>query len=69
MAASIQGGKTTSFYLSDLECRLLDLIRMQEGPRVSKSTIIAKLIVTDAAQRGININEIAAATTIQGPAS
>lgn len=68
MTASIQGGKVTSFYLSELERQLLEHISRQEGPRVSKSTIVAKMILQDAERRGIDINDVATAMTAGQPA-
>lgn len=68
MTTSIQGGKVTSFYLSELERKLLEHIHKQEGPRVSKSTIVAKMIVQDAERRGISINDVASTLTAGQPA-
>ena len=69
MTTSIQGGKVTSFYLSELERTLLEHIRIQEGPRVSKSTLVAKMIVEDAERRNIDVNAVAMTLTANQPAS
>lgn len=69
MTTSIQGGKVTSLYLSELERTLLEHIRNQEGPRVSRSTIIAKMIVQDAERRNIDVNAVAQTITANQPAS
>lgn len=69
MTTSIQGGKVTSFYLSELERTLLEQIRNQEGPRVSKSTLVAKMIVQDAERRNIDVNAVAQTITANQPAS
>ena len=69
MTTSIQGGKVTSFYLSELERTLLEHIRNQEGPRVSRSTLVAKMIVQDAERRNIDVNAVAQTITANQPAS
>ena len=69
MTTLMQDGKPTSFYLSELERTLLEHIRIQEGPRVSKSTLVAKMIVQDAERRNIDVNAVAMTLTANQPAS
>jgi DNA-binding response OmpR family regulator len=68
MTTPTQGGKPTSFYLSELEQALLEHIRRQEGHRTSKSAIVAKMIVQDAERRNIDIDEVALTLTAGQPA-
>ena len=69
MTTPTQGGKPTSFYLSELERALLEHIRQQEGHRTSSSAIVAYLIMQDAARRNIDINSVAMTLTANQPAS
>ncbi len=65
MTTQLQDGKPTSFYLSALEMALLEHIQRQEGPRTSRSAIVAKMIVQDAKRRGISIDDVAPVTVSQ----
>lgn len=65
MTTSLQDGRPTSFYLSALEIALLEHIQRAEGPRTSRSAIVAKMIMQDAERRGINVNDVAAVTATQ----
>ena len=69
MTTLMQDGKPTSFYLSELERTLLEHIREQEGPRTSKSAVVAKMIVQDAERRNIDVNAVAMTLTDNQPAS
>ncbi len=69
MTTLTQGGKPTSFYLSELERTLLEHIRKQEGPRTSNSALVAKMIVQDAERRNIDVNAVAMTLTDNQPAS
>lgn len=69
MTTLMQDGKPTSFYLSELERTLLEHIREQEGPRTSKSAVVAKMIVQDAERRNIDVNAVAMTLTANQPAS
>ena len=69
MTTLTQGGKPTSFYLSELERALLEHIRQQEGHRTSSSAVVAKMIVQDAERRNIDVNAVAMTLTDNQPAS
>jgi hypothetical protein len=69
MTTPTQDGKPTSFYLSKLERTLLEHICSQEGPRTSRSDVVAKMIVQDAERRNIDVNAVAMTLTDNQPAS
>jgi hypothetical protein len=69
MTTPTQGGKPTSFYLSELERALLEHIRQQEGHRTSSSAVVAKMIVQDAERRNIDVNAVAMTIAANQPAS